>query len=390
MPKRNLLEIIDSFLWVNPSSLERIIWPNVIKQIEEIRDRTLAVENNNNNLSKINFNSDDNIDIFQENIYLLDETLTTISIKSEEQLNTVLLLLNNMLDYIVSKKDEILALEWVKLQNIKNNFRAIQYIIKSKIDLQSQELTQVITRFNQLYPHIIPPLPVSINTEEQANYFNNLNFKNFDESEIKVFKTMINNLENICNQVINNTDNFKKIQEKELYELQYSLENLLNTISSKLYEIEVKNYNNENLSLPKIALNKIIWTINNAKEKVKHYLKIKEVKRNIRLHINEFPKIEKKSIMNKIDPYKDFINQIDNINNYLLSNDSILCDLEPNYINEILLFLHWIKEKLDYVIEKHNPNNTDHLKYFFPANRLSAVIKWLIEKLEFKQSSFQN
>lgn len=193
MPKRNLLEIIDSFLWINPSLLEKIIWPNVIKQIEEIRDRTLAIENNHN-LNKINFNLGDNLDVFQKNIYLLDETLTTIPIKTQDQLYKVLWLLNNMLDYIESKKDEILLLEWVKLENIKNNFRAIQYIIKSKIDLPSNLLTHVITRFDQLYPYIIPPLPISINTEEQTNYFNNLNFKIFDESNKKVFKTMIQNL----------------------------------------------------------------------------------------------------------------------------------------------------------------------------------------------------
>lgn len=123
---------------------------------------------------------------------------------------------------------------------------------------------------------------------------------------------------------------------------------------------------------------------------MQHYIKIKEVERNIKLHIDEFPKIEKESIMDKIDPYKNFIAQIDSINNYLLSNDNILRDLDPDYINDIRLFLYEIKEKLDYVIEQHNPNKTDHIKYYFPANRLSAVIELLIEKLGFKKSAFQN
>ena len=392
MHRKSLLGIIESLLWTNnTSSLEGIIWPKVIAQVEEMRNKVLALENNINDFSEIHFNSDDTIEIFQDNIYILDELLSKSLITTPKQLENLVRLLNNMLDYITQNIETILSLESVKLNNVKNSFRTIQTIIKSKITLNSEWLTQVIDRYVEVYSYIIPNLPHYLNPKKHTEYINNMDLDDFNDSNKTIFTNMIQDLKNICSQVIENTDSFKNLQENQLYELQHSLENLLIVINSKLSEIDTKEeINRESLIFPKTTFSIMLGTINKAKEKVLRYIKVKEVERNIKSHIETFPTIEKESIMNNIEPYKNFIEQINKVHKYITIHSDILSEMNHNYIQEIKIFLNDIKEKLDYIIEKHNTNNTEHTKFFYPANRLSTLITWLIEKLEFNQISFQN
>ncbi len=393
MRRKDLLGIINSLLGTNNTcSLESIITPDVIVQVEKMRDDVvLALENNTNNLSEINFTPNDTIDDFQKKIYSLDEILSEITIKTEEQLENLVVGLNNMLDYITHNKEIILSLESIKLNNIKNNFRAIQTIIKNKITINSEWLNQIINRYNQVYSYIIPSLPHFINPKKQTDYLNDLDFENFNNDNKTTFTTMIQDLRNICSQVIENTDSFKNLQENELYELQHSLEKLLNVINTKLYEIDTKKeVNTDNLFFPKSALTIMLGTIKKTKEKVIRSIRKKEVEKDLKSHIETFPDIKKESIMDNIGPYKKFIAQINEIYNFIIGNKDILWEINQEYIIEIIKLLKDIKEKLDYVITEHNPNNIEHIKFFFPANRLSTLIDWLIEKLDFSQVSFQN
>lgn len=155
IPKQKLLGIINSLLWTNISSLEGIIWPKVLRQIAEIKDNLQKIENTDNDLWKIHFNSDDTIDDFQINIYLFDGLLSNHSIKSEVQLDALVKLLDDMLDYITNNKDIILALESIKLTNIKNSFRAIQTIINHKITFNSKILTQLIDVYSLIIPSLL-------------------------------------------------------------------------------------------------------------------------------------------------------------------------------------------------------------------------------------------
>lgn len=390
MRRVNLLGIIESLLKTNTTSLEGIIWPKVLIQVEEMRDKVLALEKNIHDLSKINFTPNDSIDSFQENIYFLDEALSNYSITSQEQIDSLVSLLNNMLDYITTNKNHILSLEWVKLNNIKNSFRAIQGIVKSQITLSSDWLTQVITRYTQVYSYIIPKLPTFVNTKIQTDYLNDLSFENFNNENKSVFIIMTQDLRNICQQVLEDTDNFKKLDEWELNELQYSLEKLINVIGSKLFELDNKKYaNSDNLTFPKSSLTLMMITINKTKEKVIRSIKRKEIENNIKSQIKTFPDLEKESLMKDFVHYKNFINKIDEIYNFIISNKNVLWEMNKDYIIEIKIFLESIKEKLDYIIEQNKANNTDHLKFLFPANRLSTVIKWLIEKLDLNQPYIQ-
>lgn len=391
MPKINFLDLIDSFLRDYNTSNNAVIWPEVLKQVKAMRERVLTIENNINDLSKIHFNKNDTIDSFQENIYFLDESISNYSITSQEQLANLVKLVNNMLDYITFNKDDILALEWVKLNNVKNSFRAIQTVISSKITIDCDWLNQIINRYNQIYSYIIPKLPTFVNTKVQTEYLDNLSFENFDNDNKKIFITMIQDLRNVCQQVLENTDTFKKLDEWELNELQYSLEKLLTIISSKLLELDTrKNSNSDNLIFPRSSLTTLIITINKTKEKVIRSIKRKVIEKNLKSHIENFPVLEKESLTKDIDIYKNFIEQTDKVYNFIIVNKDILWEIDKDYIIEIKNFLENIKDKLDYVLKQQNPNNTDHLKFSFPAKRLLSIITWLIEKLGFNEVSFQN
>lgn len=382
MRNANLLDIIESLL-ENPSSIKNIIWPKAIAQVEEIRNNVITIENYSFNLTEIHFNLEDNIDSFQENLYFLDETLSNHPINSQEQLDNLIIVINNMLDYITNNKNDILTLEWVKLHNVKNSFRAIQNIIKSEIKLSSSWLEQTKKHYSQVYWYIIPNLPSSVNTELQTEFLSNLNFDNFDNNNKKLFINMIQDLRNICQQVIENTDNFKNLNELELNELHYSLEKLLNIINLKLNElINRKQANLDNLGLPKSSLVTMIKIVDKSKEKVIWAIKRKKVEKKIKNHIESFPNLEKEILIKDINLYKNFIAEIHNIYNFISLNNDILSEIDKEYIIEFKIFLEEIKEKLNYVISQGNPNNTDYLKFLFPANRVLTIIKSLIERLD--------
>lgn len=359
--------------WIPPIINELTGWLKYFIDKTSIRTRNTLEDKYN----EIEFNIEDNLKYFEKKLELFFDIISQNSIWSNEELERVTNLFNDLCDYIINNKDNII--QWYSQTRvwIIMFLNDIQAILIDRIDfarykmdtnIKNTKARQIKKQYEIAYNLIIPTnyskLPDNYNNDK---IFNKL--KNYNWNELLVnweFNSTIIDLKKYFEQIIvNNWDNIKWLTYHQLNELLIRVNKLSALIIYLINQFNEKNWDDQNYKNKKDTLSFIdkqfIWR---SKDIIKVRILNYDISSAIKDNWLSDTSNEKKEILsNNIYEFWNFINSFRELKRIIIKNWHNIWKLEIDTLKDLYNTIINVKKILKYIIDKNIENKLTPTTY---------------------------